>query len=339
MVSQQYLRREINRQTQATFLHACSLLFKSRKKFGLLYSLATIAGLFCTPTFLQLTDSQHEIQLLIQRTVPLPIITLMIAIGMYILNDLVDSDLDKANSKSSRPIPSGLVSKRQAWIFILLTNGVGSMMSIITLNPASMILVVPMVLIGILYSAPKIALMNRFVIKNIAITLFYMLCAMLGITFSFGTDIAIIDPIVPFHTMIILGIMIFVGSIVNDLGDTRGDKAAGRRTIPIVFGGDKTLKLLITLLASLPLISWMVYYMIIIVDIADIYDEDTKVSISMISCPTATTIVALLALARIVKLQKGIEDTDFIRKQHKKWFPLHMVMQSGIVIGGLLLSL
>ncbi len=337
MVSQQHTHWEINRQTQATFLDACSILFKSRKKFGLLYSLATVAGLFCTPAFLQLTDSQHEIQLLIQRTAPLPLITLMIAVGMYILNDLVDSDLDKANSKSSRPIPSGQVSKMHAWIFILLTNGLGIMMSIITLNLASMILVVPMVLIGVLYSAPKIALMNRFVIKNFAIALFYMLCAMLGITFSFGIDIAIGAPIVPIHTIIILGIMIFAGSIINDLGDTRGDKAAGRRTIPIVIGAEKTLKMLIILLASLPLISWTVSYMIIVDIASGTYDENTKVSIGMISYPAVTTSVASLALARIIKLRKGFEDIDFIRNQHKKWFPLHMVLQSGIVMEGLLL--
>src|SRR5687767_12358893 len=108
---------------QVSFFRSQLILFKSRKKHGLLYSVSTIAGLlFCIPGILGVMGSETQIQLLIQRTIPLPFITLMITAGMYILNDLVDADADKANSKN-RPIPSGLVSKKQAWSFILLTNG------------------------------------------------------------------------------------------------------------------------------------------------------------------------------------------------------------------------
>ncbi len=333
MTIELYSNNRFENQNRASFFRAQWLLFNSRKKFGALYCLSTIAGLFCSPGILDLAGSQGEIQLLIQRTIPLPFITLLIAVGMYILNDLIDSDLDKANSKSSRPIPSGLVSKKQAGIFILLTNGSGILMSVITFNMATMLLVVPMTLIGILYSAPKIALMSRFLVKNISISLFYMLCAILGITFSYGTDIAINTPIVAVHSVIMLGIMIFVGSIVNDMGDIRGDKEAGRRTIPIVLGGEKTLKMLIILLASMSVISWMTFYANVAISDNNNNDKD---SMGMIARPTAVTIVALLGLARIIKLRKRFEDMEFIRKQHKKWFPLHMVLQTGIIIGGLL---
>ena len=92
-----------------------------------------------------------------------------------------------------------------------------------------------MILIGIFYSTPKrIALMNRFMLKNVAIASFYMMCTMLGMTSSYGIELAINNPIAPVQTMAISGIMIFVGSTINDLGDIKGDKAAGRRTIPII---------------------------------------------------------------------------------------------------------
>src|SRR6266511_355699 len=140
-----------------SFFRSQLILFNSRKKHGLLYSVATAAGLFCIPGILGVMGSETQIQLLIQKTIPPPFITLMIAVGMYILNDLVDADADKANSKK-RPIASGLVSKKQAWSFIILTNGVAvGIMLIVKLDLASIILVVPMILIGILYSAPKIA--------------------------------------------------------------------------------------------------------------------------------------------------------------------------------------
>lgn len=310
---------------RASFLCSQLILFNSRKKHGLLYSVATTAGLFCIPGILNVMDSETEIQILIQRIIPAPFITLMIAVGMYILNDLVDADVDKTNLKN-RPIPSGRVSKKQAWTFIMLTNGAALGILISTLAIDSIIFVMPMMLIGILYSTPKkIALMNRFVIKNIAIASFYMLCTMLGITWSYGIELAINNPIVAIHTITMSGIMIFVGSTINDLGDIKGDKAAGRRTIPIVLGGENTVKMLIILLVSMPAISWMLY--------ATFVEHD---SISTMMTPIAVTIVASLALLRMTNIRKMFEDMKLMREQHKKWFPLYMVLQFGMVVGSFL---
>jgi geranylgeranylglycerol-phosphate geranylgeranyltransferase len=309
----------------ASFLCSQLILFNSRKKHGLLYSVATTAGLFCIPGILNVMDSETEIQQLIQRIMPAPFITLMIAVGMYILNDLVDADVDKTNLKN-RPIPSGLVSKKQAWTFIMLTNGAALGILVSTLAIASIIFVAPMILIGILYSMPKkIALMNRFVIKNIAIALFYMLCTMLGITWSFGIEGVITNPVVVLHTIAMSGIMIFIGSTINDLGDIKGDKAASRRTIPIVLGSEKTVNMLIILLVSMPAISWMLYAIFVEYD-----------SISTMMTPVAVTIVTSLALLRMARIRKTFEDMKLMREQHKKWFPLYMILQFGMVVGSFL---
>jgi geranylgeranylglycerol-phosphate geranylgeranyltransferase len=320
----EHIQKNTTTRAQASFFRSQLILFKSRKRHGLLYSVATVAGLLCIPGILNVMDSETEIQLLIQRTIMLPFITLMIAVGMYILNDLVDADLDKANSKN-RPIPSGLVSKKQAWSFIILTNGAAIGMLMVTLDLASIILVLLMIFLGIVYSTTKIALMNRFVLKNIAIASFYMLCTMLGITSSYGIDLAVSDPIVPIHTIAMSGIMIFVCSIINDMGDTKGDNAVGRRTIPIVLGGENSIKMLIILLASMPVISWMLYETFV--------EHDT---ISMMT-PIAVTIVASLGLLRMINIWKVFEDMELMRKQYKKWFPLLMVLQLGLVVGALLL--
>ncbi|MDQ3968099.1 MAG: UbiA family prenyltransferase [Thermoproteota archaeon] len=308
---------------RASFLRSQLILFNSRKKHGLLYSVATAAGLFCIPGILNVGGSETEIQLLIQRIIPAPFITLMIAVGMYILNDLVDADVDKTNLKN-RPIPSGRVSKKQAWTFIMLTNGAALGILISALAIDSIIFVMPMILIGILYSTPKkIAFMNRFVIKNIAIALFYMLCTMLGITWSYGIDLAINNPIAAIHAITMSGIMIFVGSTVNDLGDIKGDRAAGRRTIPIVLGGENTVKLLIILLMSMPAVSWMLYATFTV----------KHESVNTMMTPIAVTIVTLFALLRMTNIRKVFEDMKLMREQHKKWFPLYMVLQLGMVVG------
>ena len=308
----------------ASFFRSQLILFNSRKKHGLLYTVATIAGLFCMPGILSVMGAETDILLLVQRTIPVPVITLMIAVGMYILNDVVDADLDKVNSKN-RPIPSGVVSKRQAWSFVILTNGAAVAMLISIATAASTILVVSMIFIGIAYSMPKKnAFMNRFSLKNISIAVFYMLCVMLGISASYGIDLAVNNPVIPIHIMTLSGIMIFVGSIINDLGDTKGDKAAGRRTIPIVLGGENTIKMLIILLGSMPAISWILYGAFV--------EHNTRSIIT----PIAVTIVASLALLRMTRIERVFEDMKLMREQHKKWFPLYMLLQSGNVAGSLL---
>jgi geranylgeranylglycerol-phosphate geranylgeranyltransferase len=319
----QYIYEEIGTIARTSFLRSQLILFNSRKKHGLLYSVATAAGLFCIPGILGVWGPETEIQLLIQRILPAPFITLLITVGMFILNDLVDADLDKTNLKN-RPIPSGRVSKKQTWIFIMLTNGAALGILISALAIDSIIFVMPMILIGILYSMPrKIAFMNRFVIKNIAISLFYMFCTMLGITWSYGIELAINNPITTIHAIAMSGIMIFVGSTINDLGDIKGDRAAGRRTIPIVLGGKNTIKVLIILLASMPAISWMLYATLLV--------KDESVNTMMTSI--AITIVASLALFRMTSIQKVFEDMKLMREQHKKWFPLYMILQLGMIIG------
>jgi geranylgeranylglycerol-phosphate geranylgeranyltransferase len=56
-----------------------------------------------------------------------------------------------------------------------------------------------------------------------------------------------------------LAMMVFVTSPLNDLGDIKGDKEAGRRTIPIVLGKEHTV--LISLLITIGMIfaSWVLF--------------------------------------------------------------------------------
>ena len=309
---------------QASFGRSQLILFQSRKKFGLLYALGTIAGLFCIPGTLGNMLAEADVGTLLLRTVPLPLISLLVSVGMYILNDLVDADLDRANRKK-RPIPSGQVSKNQAWIFIFLTNGLALALAAITGSPFSMILVAPMFAIGIMYSAPRVSLMKRFVIKNASISVFYVLCALLGMTAGYGVS-ALDDTTVmaALNALMALGIMIFVGSILNDLGDIKGDRAEGRRTIPIVLGGKRTIQVLVVMLVFMPVASFMLL-------------------ILGFGLPVITTvgvsIVAVLGLLRIMKIRQGLPtmNTDFMRKQHRKWFPLHAVLQSSLALGVLVI--
>ena len=281
--------------------------------------MATLAGLFCVSGMINVI-AQAESLIIIQKIVPLPIISLLISIGMYTLNDLVDADLDKLNGKK-RPIPSGLVSRSQAWGFIVWTNGLAILLSIITLNIISMILVVPMLIIGILYSTPKIALSDRFVIKTLSIAIFYILCAILGFTSTYGLNVAIANPGGLTYVAIMLGTMIFISSVFNDLGDVSGDRAAGRHTIPITIGQTKTIKMSMVLSTAMAIASGTVYLL-----------GGIGLATALLVCLFSSFVTTKMA-----KTVKGFNDAEFMRKQHKKLFPLHLVLQSCLVAGTLLL--
>ena len=100
---------------------------------SLKYALATLTGLFCNSGQFQLGIDYLNIIDFSVKAIVLPISSFLILIGMNVLNDLIDANLDKNNGKK-RPIPTGLVTRKQAIIFIVLTNSIGLILSIVTAN-------------------------------------------------------------------------------------------------------------------------------------------------------------------------------------------------------------
>jgi geranylgeranylglycerol-phosphate geranylgeranyltransferase len=301
---------------QVSFAHSQLVLFQSRMKWGIVYALATMAGLLLVPGTIDAMLAETNAATLVQRIVPLPLISLLITTGMFLLNDLLDVDLDRANGKK-RPLPSGQVTKKQAWIFITWTNVLAVVLSVATANFASMIFVAPMLAIGIMYSAPKIALDDRFLIKTVVIALYYMLCAALGATTAYSLDPLVGSPVVFIHAAFMLGTMRFISSVLNDTGDVDGDKAAGRRTIPIVIGRENTIKMGMMMVVGMAGISWAIYALD---------------GIGIVTASFSSAFAALMVI-RLSKTIKGAKDKDFIRKQHKRLLPFDLMLLSGLPIG------
>jgi 4-hydroxybenzoate polyprenyltransferase len=242
----------------------------------------------------------------------------MITTGMFLLNDILDIELDRANGKK-RPLPSGQVTKRQGWIFIIWTNAAAVALAIITGNPMTMILVLPMLAIGLMYSAPKIALDDRFVIKTLVIAIYYILCAALGFTSVYGISFAISNPMLPVYAAFVLGGMRFISSVLNDTGDVEGDRAAGRRTIPIVIGRANTVKMGAMIAIGMIGISIGFY-------VAN--------GIGLVSTLLTSSFAALLGF-RMAKTVKSAGDKEFIRKQHKRLLPFDLSLLSALAAGAI----
>jgi geranylgeranylglycerol-phosphate geranylgeranyltransferase len=315
---------------QVSFFLSQLILFQSRRKWGIIFALATVTGFFCTTyNDITLQESLRNIQhqaLLVLKLGLLPTASFMIIIGMYVLNDLSDADIDRANGKK-RPIPLGQVSKKQAVAFVIICNVIGILITTLTYSSVSILIALMIAVIGLMYSLPKTALKNRFIIKTLSIAIALMLCSLLGSTGLYGQTISnnsVDKLIVPLYAASMLGIMIFVTSPLNDLGDIDGDKEAGRRTIPIAIGKRKTVKLSLLLSYSMLAISWITYTLL------------PSYSNMSIATPVLVSLIMLLTIANLRLMLRRLDDVGFIRSfVQAKSMPLHVLLQLVLIAGAL----
>jgi geranylgeranylglycerol-phosphate geranylgeranyltransferase len=316
------------------------VLLQSRKRWGIMYMLATVSGLFVPIAGVFPSIEDHSVNsfltIVLLKSAPLFAATFLIITGMYVLNDLVDADLDKSSGKK-RPISSGQVTKAQARIFVIATNAAGIVLALITFSLPSIIIALTIVGIGLMYSIPKICLKDRFVLKTASIAAASMLCLMLGSSYAFNNSGtihnndnnynyiggALSSPIlICTYAALMSGSIIFITSLLNDLGDVEGDKAFGRRTIPVVIGKKNTVILTIIIAATMIVISWVSFYML-------------PINIGLI-CPILVSLVASIATIKMAEILKHLSDHEFIRKQHKKSMSWHLMLQSALIVGALL---
>jgi geranylgeranylglycerol-phosphate geranylgeranyltransferase len=311
---------------KAKFFLSQLILLQSRKRWGIIYALATIVGILCVPNIgLNLAGLEMKnVVAFAASGILLPVASFMIITGMYVLNDLVDAELDRSNGKK-RPIPTGQVSKKDALIFIILTNVTGILLVSITFNLSSILIALVIASIGLMYSAPKVALKDRFLLKTLSIAIAMMLCATLGSTANWHTryfngDINLSRLTIPIYASAMLGTMVFITSPFNDVADVAGDKAAGRRTIPVVIGRENTIKMSLFLALSMSIVSWSLY---------SLHAVGTITSLLV-------SLVSIMTIVNLTRVLKQLDDSKFIRKQHKKSMPLHIILQTGLIVGALL---
>jgi geranylgeranylglycerol-phosphate geranylgeranyltransferase len=89
-----------NEKRQISFATSQLLLLQSRRKWGIMYMLATVSGMFVPIGVFTPTINQGDLVLtIVIKNTPLLAATFLIITGMYVLNDLVDVDLDRSSSQ------------------------------------------------------------------------------------------------------------------------------------------------------------------------------------------------------------------------------------------------
>ena len=167
----------------------------------------------------------------------------LLAIGGYLLNDYFDFEIDKIN-QPHRLLPSGRLTRKQALrysiICFFIANGIFAIIDLNLLYIGSGIS-----LLLFLYTP---FLKPRPLMGNIVVSLLLATTFPIGAIAASGQMKMIIFPII-FAILVNLP-----REILKDGEDLVGDRKAGLKTFPVVFGIEKTRRLVIVILSLLVLL-------------------------------------------------------------------------------------
>jgi len=165
-----------------------------------------------------------------------------------VINDIYDLDIDRIN-RPERPLPSGLISIEGARIYLMVLLGFGVLFSWLISVPAFIIAGPISISVLVAYSA---RLKRQPLVGNIAVSF------MLGLAFIYvGAAFGKIE------TTLVMAVLAFgftlIREIIKDLEDLEGDAGDNARTLPIIWGESKTLKLVLFLMVTFAFLDVLPY--------------------------------------------------------------------------------
>jgi geranylgeranylglycerol-phosphate geranylgeranyltransferase len=192
------------------------------------------APIYCFPvaTFIAvILGAQGNIDpLLVIRTV---IGSYFLGLATYVYNDLTDFEVDKIN-KTHRPSVTGKTTKPQLLTIVCIMFGIGLSLTAF-INYYTFCISGIFTILGIVYSHPQFKLKDKFFLKTIVTAAGAALLSLLGGAAVLNTSAPIL------YTSLSFFIFYFILSPLGDIADVKGDRAAGRRTFPVVIGMKATL--------------------------------------------------------------------------------------------------
>lgn len=236
---------------------------------------------------------------------------LLIALGIYISNDVADIKTDIVNLVN-RPIAQGKVSGKDALLLTAILYAAGLVLSL-TVNIATFILCLIGVTLGISYSFSPIQLKKKFLLKQAAVASGGLISSLTG-----GAAVNNISSSVLFAGFIFFTYAMAVVPIV-DLGDIIGNGREGRRTLPIVWGPEYTIRLAIAIMFAI-IISSIVGYMQLGFNIA---------------FPILGSVACLSCIYVIYPLFNQWHNQAFCRKLINKITLFHFLLQLSIALGSI----
>jgi len=235
----------------------------------------------------------------------------VIALSIYIFNDVMDLDVDRINLVD-RPIAQEKVSKREALSLAFFLTAVGAVLSLF-INLTTFLLCVAGIALGFAYSTRPTNFRDRFLLKQLSIAGGALISSLTG-----GAAVGTLSWSVLFAGLMFFAYAVAMSPIV-DLGDIEGDRKRGRKTLPIVWGPEYTIRLAMAIMLSMMVAGIVGYY---------------QLGFNL-ALPTLVSLVCLACVWVLYPLLGRWQDSQYCRILVKKWIFLHFMLQLSIVIGAI----
>jgi len=150
------------------------------------------------------------------------------------LNDYFDRDLDQIN-EPDRPIPGGAISLRSATVLIAIWSAL-SVIAGYLIHPLIGFYVVIGIINAHLYSANPIKLKKRLWAGNIIVAVSYLIIPWVAGEIAYNPELTL-ESLLPSLVVAATYTVASTGTMtINDFKSVDGDRLAGVRTLPAVFG-------------------------------------------------------------------------------------------------------
>jgi 4-hydroxybenzoate polyprenyltransferase len=153
------------------------------------------------------------------------------------LNQIYDLEIDRIN-KPKRPLPSGRLSMREAWIFTIAAYAVALVLAWLVApggRHECFWIVAVAAIITVLYSVPP------FRTKRLGIWANVTIAVPRGVLLKVAgwSSVKTILGVEPWYIGAIFGLFLLGASTTKDFADMEGDARGGCRTLPIIYGVKK----------------------------------------------------------------------------------------------------
>ena len=237
--------------------------------------------------------------------------------GVYFYNDIIDLEDDLRNRElgnpapSSRPLGSGRVSMSRMWKFTIFSAIVGLFIAF-TIGIQVFILQLIFLVLGILYSTEPVRLKRRTLGKQAIIMAGGLLA-----TISGALTLGIINTQVLYF--ILLNVLLNgILSPTADLRDIRGDRISEMKTIPLLWGPEMTVRLILGVLVAMEFATLIGY---------------SRLGFT-VAMPILFTVIIVTLIYVVFPLLRRWNDPIYLNIViYKKIFPLYILLHIPAYIG------
>lgn len=242
-------------------------------------------------------------------TIKVVFVIYFLALSAYIYNDTTDLKADSVNS-SNRPLVAGRVNRKQVLTLSFILSSAGILLAL-SINIFTALIASAWFILGIIYSHPTTNFKDAFPYKTIINSAGAGLASIIG-----GAAVESISFYLIYAASLAVAFLWILGPL-GDINDLRGDKIAGKKTLPLIIGVLPTVIMMLCITPAISIVNVMIHDFI---------------GMNMI----AVFMVLGVAVGSVYFIRPLIwkwNNEDFIRITRHKMRFMHLLLQLSLIVG------